>query len=330
MTVRVGVIGAGKIGHIHAQGYRQLPSVRIAAVADVDERAGRAFAQEFGANYYRDYRRLLEADVDAVSIGVPDRLHYPVAIAAAEAGKHVLLEKPMCASLAEADRIIAAYRERGLKLMLAFRHRYHAEIQMAKRIIDAGRLGCPVTALDALSGGGPAGSGAWTPWYWDKNLAVGGILTSAGIHGIDRMRWLIGSNVEEVHGYMGTFGHEGELEDNLVASLRFESGAIGSIVQNFNFFTLPGKYDLELYGTRGAIRIRSGKSFEFAASDSHVVTSIERDDPFSKEVAEFIAAIVEDREPAITGEDGKISLATVLAIYRSAETGRPVRVRDLL
>jgi UDP-N-acetylglucosamine 3-dehydrogenase len=329
MTVRVGIIGAGKIGRIHAKAYGQRPEARIAAVADIDESAGQALATEYGAHYYRDYKALLLADLDAVSIGLPDRLHHPVAMAAAAAGKHILLEKPMCATLTEADEIIAACRSQGVKLMLAFRHRFHAEIQLAKRLIEEGQLGRIVLALDALSGGGPSGSGAWKPWYWDKKLAIGGILTSAGIHGIDRLRWLMGTDIQEVHSYMGTFGHKGELEDNLVASLHFESGAIGSIVQNFNFFTLPGKYDLEIYGTQGALRIRTGQTLEFANNDTHFVHSVECDDPFGKEIAEFVSAILQDREPAITGEDGKASLAVALTIYRSAEVGAPVRVEKM-
>jgi predicted dehydrogenase len=329
MTVRVGIIGAGKIGRIHARAYSQRSEVHITAVADIDESAGQALATEYGADYYRDYEALLLTDLDAVSVGLPDRLHHQVAMAAAASGKHILLEKPMCATLTEADEIIAACRSQGVKLMLAFRHRFHAEIQMAKRLIEEGHLGQPVLALDALSGGGPAGSGAWTPWYWDKKLAIGGILTSAGIHGIDRLRWLMGSEIEEAHGYMGTFGHKGELEDNLVASLHFESGAIGSIVQNFNFFTLPGKYDLEICGTKGILRIHTGQTLEFASNDTHFVHSVERDDPFGKEIADFVSAILQDREPAITGEDGKASLAVALTIYRSAEVGAPVRVEKM-
>jgi UDP-N-acetylglucosamine 3-dehydrogenase len=329
MTVHVGIIGAGKIGRIHAKAYGQRSEVRITAVADIDERVGQALATEYGADYYRDYEALLLTDLDAVSIGLPDRLHHQVAMAAAASGKHILLEKPMCATLSEADEIIAACRSQGVKLMLAFRHRFHAEIQLAKRLIEEGQLGQPVLALDALSGGGPPGSGAWTPWYWDEKVAIGGILTSAGIHGIDRLRWLMGSDIEEVHSYMGTFGHKGELEDNLVASLRFEGGAIGSIVQNFNFFTIPGKYDLEIYGTQGALRIRTGQILEFASNNSHFAYSVERDDPFGKEIAEFVSAILAGREPAITGEDGKASLAVALAIYRSVDFGAPVRVENM-
>ena len=329
MTIRAGIIGAGKIGHIHALGYAQLPQVNIVAVADLDEKAGRALAKKYGADYYPTHEALLQADVDAVSVGIPDRLHYPVAIAAATAGKHVLLEKPMCATLAEADEIIATCRHHRVKLMLGFRHRYHTEIQMAKRLIDEGRLGNLVLVVDALSGGGPANTGAWTPWYWDKELAIGGILLSAGSHGIDRLRWLMGTEVKEVHAYKGTFGHEGELEDNLVASLHFENGAIGSIIQNFNFFNLPGKYDLEIYGTEGALRIRTGQRLEFSSNDDHFVHTVERDDPFGKEVLEFVTAILEDREPAITGEDGKIALAVALAAYRSALVGTPVILADI-
>jgi UDP-N-acetyl-2-amino-2-deoxyglucuronate dehydrogenase len=330
ITVRVGLVGAGKIGRIHAKGYGQLAGVRIAAVADVNAQAGQALASEYGADYFPDYEALLRADVDAVSVGLPDRLHHQVAMAAATSGKHILLEKPMCATLAEAEEIISACRAHGVKLMLGFRHRFHSEIQMAKRLIEEGRLGRTVLAQDALSGGGPPDSGAWTPWYWDKSLAMGGILTSAGIHGIDRLLWLVNGDIEEVHAYMGTFGHEGELEDNLVSSLRFNDGAIGSIVQNFNFYTLPGKYDLDIYGTEGAVRIRTGQTLEFASKKSQFVHSVERDDPFGKEIAEFVSAIRQDREPAITGEDGRISLAVALAIYRSAESGTPVKIRDIL
>lgn len=329
MTLRVGLIGAGKIGRIHAKAYSQQSEVWITAVADIDERAGQALAAAYGADYYCDYETLLQTDLDAVSIGLPDRLHHRVAMAAAASGKHILLEKPMCATLAEAEEIIAACRTQRVKLMLAFRHRFHSEIQMAKRLIEEGRLGWLVLALDASSGGGPPGSGAWMPWYWDKNLAIGGILTSAGSHGIDRLRWLMDSDIKEVYAYMGTFGHKGELEDNLVASLRFESGAIGSIVHSFNFFTLPGKYDLEIYGTEGALRIRTGQALEFASNDGHFVHSIQRDDPFGKEIAEFVSTILQDREPAVTGEDGKVALAVALAVYRSVEARAPIKVENM-
>lgn len=329
MTIRVGIIGAGKIGRIHALGYAQCPNVRIVAVADVDATAGRGLASEYAADYYPSYQELLQQRLDAVSIGLPDRLHYPAAIEAAAAGKHILLEKPMCATLTEADEIIEACRTRNVKLMLAFRHRFHVEINAAKEIIERGELGRPVLAVDALFGGGPAGTGAFTPWYWDKEMAVGGVLTSAGSHGIDRLRWLMGSEIEEVHSYMGTFGHDGDLEDNLVATMRFESGAIGSMIQNFNFFKLPGRYDLEIYGTQGAVRIRTGERIEFIGKHTHFVQQIEADDPFGREVAEFVSAILQDREPAITGQDGKAALAVALAMYYSASSGAPVALRDL-
>lgn len=328
MKTRVGIIGAGKIGRIHAQGYSRLAEVSITAVADTDQVAGIALAKEHGAEYYQDYTKLLAQELDAVSVGVPDVLHYPVAIASALAGKHILLEKPMCGNLAEADEIIQTCRVQGVKLMMGFRHRFHTEIQTAKRLIDDGRLGRISLVLDASSGGGSAGTGAWTPWYWDPRMAVGGVLTSAGIHGIDRLLWLVGSGIQQVHSYMGTFNHDGTLEDNLVASIRFESGVIGAMVQNFNFYELPSKYDLEIYGTEGFVRIRTGKSVEFGGRETHFVETVQSDDPFGKEVAEFVSAIREDRQPAVTGEDGKAALAVALAMYRSAGAETPVTVEN--
>ncbi len=325
--VRLGIIGAGQVGLKHAEALKKVTEARLVAVADIDEYRGKSLADEFGTAYYVDYHEMLNADLDAVINCLPHSLHHESALAAASQGLHILLEKPMCLTVSEADDIITACREHRVKLMMGFVHRFRDEMLEAKQLIDEGNLGRIALVADNFCMQG----GKHVPrWVWDRGVAGGGVLMYGGIHSLDRLRWFVGSEVSEVYAKTRTYSQDVDVEDGLVACLEFENGVIGTLFENSPGYLIPNKWDTEVYGSGGMVRIKVGDRLEFSNDESNFVRVYRRENRFERQVKEFIAAIVEDREPWITGLDGKQSLAIALAIYQSAEQGVPVKLTDVL
>ena len=155
MGVRLGVIGAGIIAKSFMEAAPAVAELEVAVICDIVEEAARALADPLNIAWETDYRTVLQDDsIAALYIALPHHLHEAAAVAAAEAGKHILLEKPMANSLEAADRILAAQRRAGVKLMLGFTHRFHSELETAKRLIDAGELGRLTLAIDVMTTGG--------------------------------------------------------------------------------------------------------------------------------------------------------------------------------
>ncbi len=325
MGVRLGVIGAGIIAKSFMEAAPAVEELEVASICDIAEDAARALAEPLNIAWETDYRSLLQdGSIEALYIALPHHLHEEVTIAAAEAGKHILLEKPMANSLDEADRILAAQRQAGVKLMIGFTHRFHSELETAKRLIDAGELGRLTLAIDIMTTGGVIPG-----WFWQKSQAGGGVLHVNGAHSFDRLRWLMGSEIVEVFAYSDTYDRRKTVEDSAVVALRFANGAMGMTVHNWvTDVGVPFKCDLDIHGTDGAIRIDTWNALEFSNARHSWVQRRERDDMFQKEIGEFVSAIMEDRDPCVTGEDGRRSLACVQAAYESARTGLPVTLID--
>lgn len=336
MSVRCAVIGAGFIGLDHLAAYRSWPDAEVVAVAESDPVRGEELARQ-GLAVYEDYERLLaEEAVDAVSICVPTGLHLPVALAAARAGRHILLEKPMAASVADCDRIIEACRSAGVTLMLGFTHRFHRELLLARELIAAGRIGEPMLAFDLFSFGE---TGPWPAWYYSRDLSGGGELMHDAVHLVDRLAWLIGSPVVEVYGRTTSYarGIEG-VEDGGAAVLTFASGAVASLFVNQSTYPLhrdaatvpmPGRLELEIHGASGSIRYRTWHELTLDSPGESWTVTRERADELAGEVREFLDAIREEREPSVGGREGRRGVAVVQAIYESERRGAPVRVDEL-
>lgn len=320
--LRVGIIGAGTAGGRHVAAYKQLPDVRVTAVVEPDERRGVALAAETSARYTPALDAPFWDAVDAVSVCPPHAFLAQYAVTVAEHGKHLLLEKPMALTLDDADAVNAAAARCGVVLMVGFVHRFRAEIAEARRLIAGGVIGEPTFAVEHLvSGGGP------TPgWIWQRSLAGGGVLLYNGVHGLDRLRWLLGSEVTQVYACARTAVHESDVEDILVATLSYANGAAASFVQHIAPYPLPPGWRTEIYGTRGALLIASDGTLSI--NEFHRTTTFRapRDDRFLGEMREFVSAIREGRAPSVTGSDGRTVLATALALYDSATSDRPVTV----
>ncbi len=335
--IRFGLIGCGRVSFRHIQSLHDLADhARLLAVADVVEgRAQRAAAQA-GAEAYTDYRRLLDRpDIEVVNICTPSGLHPQMAIEAMQAGKHVILEKPMALSLAEADRILQAVAETGCKLCVVLQNRYNPPMQDVRRIVDEGKLG------RLLLGN------ATVRWYrpqeyyedgWHGTWAMdGGALMNQSIHHIDALQWLMGE-VESVFAYTATLAHRMEAEDAGVVALRFRGGALGVIEGSTLTYPENLEGSIALFGERGSVKVggtalnrKTIWKIEGELEHEHQLLTSQKVDPPSvygsshlAVIADMIEAIAHDRQPRTNGPEARKSVALVLAIYQSASTGLPV------
>jgi predicted dehydrogenase len=322
-SIKVGIIGAGIAGQRHAEAIARHPHATIAAVADIDDEVGRRFSRQFGAQHYRDYRDMLDAGVDAVVICVPHVLHLPCATAAAAARAHILMEKPIANTLEEAHAILEAVERAGITFMMGYVHRFRPEVSEARQLVLDGQIGRVATALDRFVSGSMADTPAWV---WDKKQAGGGVLMYGGVHPIDRLRWLLGMEIVEVFARTTTYGNPTDVEDGVVGLLTFASGATAALYENAPGYGRLGEWTTEVFGTAGALRITTGAALEYRGATRQERWTYQDDRRFDRQAGEFIAAITERRPPSVTGVDGLRGLEVVLAIYRSAASGRPERV----
>lgn len=334
--VRFGIIGCGRIAPRHAQSLQQVAAAHLVAVADIKPNRAQHFAEEYGVAAHTDYHTLLmRDDIDAVSICVPSGLHAQVAIDAMQAGKHVLVEKPIAITLDDADRMIAVSQSSGRTLGVVLQNRYNHPMQALRQAIDEGKLG-------RLHLGN-----ACVRWYrpqsyyedeWHGTWAMdGGALMNQSIHHIDALQWLMGP-VASVNAYTATLAHKMEAEDVGVAVVRFASGALATIEGS----TLTWPQNLEgsvaVFGEHGSVkiggtalnRIELWKVAGELEQEAELLTS-QRVDPPSvygyshrEVVRDFIHALLSGGKPGTPGSEARKSLALVLAIYESARSGHEI------
>lgn len=225
--IGIGIIGAGHFGAVHARAMAEVPGLKLVASCRENKAAAQAFADEFGGNSYGDWQSLLaDPAVDAVVIATPHHLHEEIAIGAARAGKHILLEKPMAPTSRACDAINAAVAEAGVQLMVGHVMHFALPCLKAMEIIKSGVIGKPVMGS------------SWMIKLWmesnrrDWHLRTdsgGGMLMTAGIHALDRLVWLMGEDVVGVNALAGTFFHEQEADDTALIGLRFANGGVGQV-----------------------------------------------------------------------------------------------------
>ncbi len=333
-----GIVGTGVIAAMHAAAIATLPRARLAAVTDVAGGATAAFAAARGCAAEPGLDQMLaRPDVDVVCVCVPSGLHAEAGIRAAQADKHLVVEKPIDVTLAAADQLIDAARAAGVALTVISQHRFDPGLIELKRLLGDGALGRLVLAE------------ASTKWYrtqayydsaaWRGTWAMdGGSLMNQGIHYVDLLRWCMGP-VTEVTAVCATQAHQVEVEDTALAIVRFGSGAVGTILSSTAAY--PGfPQRLEISGTDGTVIVEDGRIVRRAfgrqaqAADPEGSAGVgAAADPAAIEVAshaaqiaDLLAAIEEGRAPAVDGQAGRDALEIVRAVYESARTGAPVRL----
>ncbi len=338
--VKVGIIGSGFIAHLHAEAFARVPNAEVVALASPNAGRGLALAETFGIpRHLSDYRDLLNLDeIDLVTLGVPNDLHAPVCIDAAKAGKHVVCEKPLCLTLAQADAMIAACREAGVKLMYAEELCFAPKYVRAKQLVDEGALGDVFLVKQSEEHFGPH-----SPWFWDVRRSGGGVLLDMGCHSIAFCRWILGNKpIKRVSATMGTFVHGDRTrgEDHSLTILTFEGGAIGVCE---NSWAKGGGVDdrAEIYGSKGNTRadllrgsslttysdVGYGYAVEKASTTQGWTFTMYEESwnyGFPQEMQHFVDCVARDEPPLVTGEDGRVVLEAIYAAYQSAGTGRVV------
>jgi predicted dehydrogenase len=313
--IRIALLGVGYIMDFHARAVIQLPGAEIRAVANHRQETLAAFAERYGQERITTHWEELVDDpsVDAVVIGTPNALHAPQAITFLEAGKHVLVEKPMAMDSAEAGAMIAASRDSGARLMVAHCWRFHPEVLSLRARIEAGELG------EVVKTRGYGIHVAWGPegWFTNPDLAGGGALADMGVHAIDTARFLLGGPTPAgVHAAIGTRYGSYDVDDDAILLIRWDSGA-NSIVESgwWQPHAAGMEADTEIYATGGYARVFS---FTEPPSDDyeHCPQSM-----YTAQMSEFLAAIREDRAPSPSGEDGLVVMQIVDAAKRSSEAG---------
>ncbi|NTU62024.1 MAG: Gfo/Idh/MocA family oxidoreductase [Chloroflexi bacterium] len=329
-----GIVGVGNIASLHALAIQALPEAELVAVATRNADRGRAFAEKFGGFWQADYAELLQRpDVDVVAICTPHDLHAPMTIAAAQAGKHVLCEKPMARTTAECDAMIEACDRGGVTLGVVFQSRFEALSLQLKRLIDEGTLGRIVwnsantiwyRSDDYYRSG---------PWRGTWEHEGGGVLINQAIHAIDLMLWLTGMP-DRITAQTRTLNHAIEVEDGALAILEYADNRLGLIQATTAAY--PGYAErIEVYGTRGSAIYHKGEGrLEWHLLDpreDHVQeanVSSGATNPMDISVAghaavfqDFTEAIRQGRRPLIDGHEGRRSVQLVEAIYRSALSG---------
>lgn len=317
--------------HVHAWSYarvlRQLTEAELVAIYDDDlERLKRA-AELYGVkDTYTDYRQLLKrGDVDAVIIASENAKHAELTIASAEAGKHIIVEKPLATTLEDAERMLKAVEKAGVKLQQAFVMRYHDATVAVKRMLDEGAAG-KILAITTTNHGKFPGL-----WFDDPKLAGGGAVMDHTVHTTDLMRWYTGDEVEEVYASIGKNIRSGlRSEDCALISLKFRSGVIGSVDCSWSRhdgWPIWGDVYLAVFGTEGYIVVDAFRSCINLVSNGRPLTwHYFGPDADTNMIKDFIQAVLEDGQPRATGLDGYKALEVAVAAYESNRKNAPVKL----
>jgi predicted dehydrogenase len=354
-TVRTALVGCGKVGQIHAAALSSLAESAFVAVCDSSPDRATAFAGRYDVRPYTDIGILLrEAAPEAVVVCTPHPLHAEATIRAAEAGAHVLVEKPLAASLADCDAMIAATRGAGVKLGVVSQRRLYEPVLRMKAAIDAGKIGRPVLGVFIMYSWRDPAYYLSDPWRGKWATEGGGVLVNQSPHQLDLLQWFMGE-IDEISGCWANLNHPTvEVEDTAVATIRFKSGGLGSIITSLS--QRPGIYTkVHIHGSNGAsVGVETDRGATFVAGvssiaepplnelwtipgEEHLLAQLQAEDRarFAKidatnhyhalQVQDFLRAVRDDRQPLVTGEEGRTVVAMFTAVYRSQRDGLPVK-----
>ena len=339
--VSYGIIGAGNIAALHARALSSLENAELAAVYDRNPEAAKRLADEYGCKYTSDFRAFLaDPAIQAVTIATPSGMHGAAAIPAAQAGKHVFCEKPLEITLEKADAIIRVCAENNVLLSPVFQSRFTRPVQLVKEAMRKGRFGRMVLASAQVRWFRDAAYYSSSDWRGTWQLDGGGALMNQSIHAVDMLLYINGAP-EEVFAFAGTLSHSIEVEDNLCAAIKYRNGSFGTIEVSTS--CAPGfPRRIEFSGSEGTVAFEEERitRWEF-------VKTLPEDETIMKELAltgdaaggrspmniadtghrmqleDFSDAILNHREPRLTGREGRRAIELICGIYESAKTGKP-------
>jgi UDP-N-acetyl-2-amino-2-deoxyglucuronate dehydrogenase len=343
--LRTAIVGCGKVADTHALAYRELPNSEFVSAYSTSPERTQAFAAKWKVKGYADLAEMLHREkVDVLSVCTPHTQHPAAVEIAATAGVHAIVEKPLAVDLVSCDRAIAAARAAGVKLGVISQRRWYEPVRRMKDAIDAGKIGKPVLALIQMLGWREPSYYLSDPWRGTWAGEGGGVVVSQAPHYLDLLSWFMGPAVE-LHGYWDNYNHPSiEVDDTVVASVRFQNGGMGAIVLSNS--QRPGLFGkIHVHGSSGSTvgaETDSGSPFISGVtattdppfndiwtipgeeSKLELWNREDRSRPWDVmthyhklQLADFLDAVSEDREPLVGAEDGRRVVELFTAVYRS-------------
>lgn len=353
--VRYALLGYGKVAHLHAQAIKDAKDAQLVAVWGRNLEKAERFADTWGIKAYTDLSLMVkEAKVDAVVVTTVHPLHMEHTLKALDAGLHVLVEKPMALTVEECDRMIKKAEEKQKKLGVISQRRWYPACQRIRKAIDSGNLGTPILGQVTMLGWRDKAYYDSDPWRGSWETEGGGVLINQAPHQLDLLTWYLGE-IKEVYAQWDNFNHPYiEVEDSAVATVRFASGAIASIlvsnsqkpgiyakvhVHGSNAFSAGVQTDggaMFVAGQSGitdpavndlwTIEGEQGNLEAWAEEDAKLFAEVDATTYFfTLQLEDFTQAILEDREPASSGHDGRETVKLIEGMYQSGRSGKPVR-----
>jgi UDP-N-acetyl-2-amino-2-deoxyglucuronate dehydrogenase len=353
-TVRTALVGCGKVGQIHAAALASLPESDFVAVCDSDADRADAFASRYRTRVYTDVAGMIrDAGVQAILVCTPHPLHAAPVIEAAGMGVHALVEKPLAASLADCDAMLTASRKAGTLLGVISQRRWYEPVLRVKQAIDEGKIGRPILGVFNMFSWRDEGYYRSDAWRGRWDTEGGGVLVNQSPHQLDLLRWFMGE-IDEVWGLWANLNHPYvEVEDTALAMIRFRNGGLGSIVTSLS--QKPGIYTrVHVHGSSGAsVGVETDRGATFVAGmsgvaappvndlwavpgEEHLLAGFEAEDRarftqidptthyHALQIQDFLQAILGNRPPLVTGEDGRAVVELFTAVYRSNQERRPI------
>ena len=354
--LKTGIIGCGKVAGAHAYAYGTLDISDFCAVCDVDGERAAAFAEKYGVRAYTDITEMVQKEkLDVVSVCTPHPFHARAAAMAAKSGCHVLVEKPFAVKVSDCDAMIGEAERNGVKIGTLFQRRFYEPCMRIREAIDQGKIGKPVMGNVTMLGWRDQAYYRSDPWRGTWEGEGGGVLPTQACHQLDLLLWFMGDEIDEVYGVCKNYNHPYiEVEDTAVAVIKFKNGALGTVsASNSQNPALFGK--VRIHGDNGAtvsvqtdggamfiagmtaiteapfndiwtVEGESGMLDKWKAEDEKIFFSHEPSEYYHRlQIREFMTAVSEGREPLVNGYTGRKSVELLEAIYRSSETGLPVK-----
>jgi predicted dehydrogenase len=354
-SYNLAIIGCGKVAHLHAKAIGNLPNATLAAVWSRTPESAEKFAAVYGVKPYDNIQTMIrENNIELVIVCNPHPFHKDVAMEAAHAGAHVLIEKPLASTLEDCDAIINACQLVGVRLGVISQRRWYAPVQRVRKAIDDGKIGTPALGTINMLGWRDKAYYDSDPWRGTWDMEGGGVLVNQAPHQLDILLWLMGE-VDEVYGLRRNLNHPYiDVEDTALAIVKFKNGGIGNIIVSNS--QKPGIYGkVQIHGSNGAsIGVQTDGGAMFIAGMSSVLEPpvndlwtvpgeeqllkdwvredselFEQIDPtvyyMERQIEDFLQVLDKNRNPLVDGAAGRRTVELFTAIYRSTRDNKPVK-----
>lgn len=333
------IVGCGFIAKKHAAAIDKIDAAKLVAVCDKVPATMEFYKEEYDAVPYTELEQMLEKkDIDIVCICTPSGFHVSIAVQIAEAKKHIIVEKPIAMSIEDTDKIIDVCNINNVKLAVVHPNRFRPVVQELRKIMDQGLLGKISHASCIVNWNRNQEYYDQAPWRGTKQHD-GGVLMNQAIHNLDLLLWFMGTP-EQVFSMEATRFRNIEAEDVSVGTIKFDSGALGTVEASTTVYPKNYEESMTIFGEKGTVKIGGTNALYFEHLDIMDMTDDEiedlkesiKADPWGTPghqwiIEDMVNAINENREPAVTGKDGKEALKLVLSLYESANLNRPVNYR---